>query len=147
MSIVPQTDFATVAEFKASGLPDKALINVETAVVQAALDRATGIMVGYFARYTLPLLEWDEGIKQCCIDLATRIVMRRRGFNPSSGADAVIEQGGIEAEKYLLNVSMQRINPRVRDSGAPANSVSAPQVQSRPPKGWGILGSPGVRRW
>lgn len=140
MTLPVQTPFCTIDEFLETGLPDKAISGeTDRTIIQTCIVRATGLMVGYFKRYTLPLLEWDEGVKQCCIQLTARLYMRRRGFDPARNSDAVIEAEGAEAMVWLKQVADQVVNPSVIDSASPPNTVAAPQITSCPPQGWGLL--------
>lgn len=92
------------------------------AVLRRCSDEAANIALS--DRYTPPLVMVDEGFQGWVFDLAARVLMRERNFNPKAGADAEIIKNAERADEMLKACGPgqggKRITPLFVDS---ANNV------------------------
>jgi phage gp36-like protein len=127
--------YATRADLSTYGLPDGTLDGVDDAVIDAALVAASNVADGSLAAagYRISLLTWSTDLTQAVCAVASWDLMCRRGFNPDSGADAVIRQRYEDAQEYLKDIAMRRrkvaiaTEPPITDS-PPADTATLGRV-------------------
>lgn len=101
--------YLTEAEYLALELPDDALDGLAAGTVDAAIAWASSQANGYLAkRHTLPLSAWGDDIRQQVAALATWQLMRKRGFQPGSGADESVVIAKDDAYRWLRDVANGR---------------------------------------
>lgn len=98
--------YLTEAEYEALELPDDALTGLAAGTVDAAIAWASSLANSYLRkRYTLPLVQYGDDLRQQVAALATWQLMRKRGFQPGSGADESVVVGKEDAIRWLRDVS------------------------------------------
>lgn len=114
----------TVAQFMASVTKPEAFesISLETReqVLAAEADRCAVIALS--DRATFPLLQIDEGFRDCIFNRAARRLMGSRGYNRDAGADEEIVKLAADADAFLLLCAPgsegKRVTPLYVDSKA-----------------------------
>lgn len=132
------TQYATRADLTSFGGANAAAIqDFDDATVNAALTAASITADGYMrGRYSLPLTQWDDGIKMFTCYIAGYNLICQRGFDPGRGADANWRMRYEDAIRWFEGVQRQAIHPLVTESPVASPRYQFPQVQSRPPRGW-----------
>jgi phage gp36-like protein len=131
---VPQ--YATISDLRATGVTSKALVNVPDASLSAALTNASAMLDGALgSQFTLPLITWDEGLKQRTIDVATYLVLKTRGFNMEEPADRAVVYSWREAMQWMQRVGAGLEKPTATDS-SPTGYTPPTQVSSLPSRNW-----------
>lgn len=126
------------------GVPAKALANISTDTVAAAISRASSIADGYIRkRFELPLRAWTQSLTQAVADIATWVVMKDRGFDPNSESTKVIMSSYRDALQWLEDVANNEVDPAFVDAnGEGQNETSATDtVRERPFTVYGSSGS------
>src|SRR5688500_7132985 len=94
--------YATEAELFDLGVPSDAFASLPSAVLVSALVWASSVANSYLKkRYELPLLSYGEDLRSAVVDIAKWRLIKRRGFNPNSGQDAVIADAYKDAIAWL----------------------------------------------
>ena len=134
MSYADLTDLTNV------GLPANALGNLTTVQQQKALDAATDDMATYFGgRYPMPLVTWDNSVREKCAEIAAYKLMCLRGFNPASGADVNFRLRYQDAIKWCEGVRNKAIHPTVTFSDlTPAYAQPSVTTSSMVTTGGGV---------
>lgn len=98
--------YLTEAEYLQLELPDDALEGVASATIEAAIAWASSQANSYLRkRYTLPLTQYGDDLKQQVAALATWQLMRKRGFQPGSGADESVVLAKDDAMRWLKDIA------------------------------------------
>ncbi len=85
---------ATIADLEALSLPAAAYSDATDDVKNRALVAASSLAASYLKkRFAFPLVQWGDDLKLCVACIAAYFLMKRRGFNPQAGADAIIVTG------------------------------------------------------
>jgi len=109
--------YADLTDLDLSGIPPTAFGQATDADKQRALDDASGEMDSRFnGRYALPLRAWDASVRKNCVKIAVWNLLKRRGYNPASGADTVIRMDYDDAMAWLGRVQRQAEHPVVVES-------------------------------
>lgn len=134
-------------------VPDKALAGMTSPDISAALARASSIADGYLRkRFNLPLRDYTQSLTQAVADIATWILMKKRGFSPDSESTKQIQGAYRDALDWLEDVANNKIDPAFVDaSGAGQDEDSATDTVTEKPYayysstggGWGGSGSNG----
>lgn len=125
------TEYITDAELLAFGT---ACARGTTAQRNASRTAASAIADSYLrARYSLPLLAWDDAIKAKVAAVAAAHLLRTIGWNPEDPANVSIMRDAASAEQWLAKVGARDVHPDVTESGA---VVFAPVALSDTPRGW-----------
>jgi phage gp36-like protein len=76
--------YATVTDMQNLGLPDVALVNVSSAVINDTLAKSSGTINSFMrAQYSLPLsTPYPDEVVWCCVCIASYRLMVWRGYNP-----------------------------------------------------------------
>jgi len=131
------SSYASPTDLTSFGISAAALAGISGTVQQAALDAASGVADGYLrARYTLPIVTPDTGLKRAVCGIAAYDLLKARGFNPENGADQIIVKGYDDAMRWLRDVSNGVVAPALVDSTPDGTSPAAPLVISDTPRGW-----------
>lgn len=86
--------YVTIAELENLALPADAFAGASDPLKNSALKAASALASSHLKkRYGLPLVQWGDDLKLCVASIAAYFLMKRRGFNPQSGADAIIVTG------------------------------------------------------
>lgn len=132
-----------------------AVPGIPTATIDAVLRRCSdeAANIALSDRYTPPLLMVDEGFQGWVFDLAARVLMRDRNFNPKAGADNEIAANAERADKMLEacgpGMGNKRITPLFVDSAQNAVQDSIKVSSYRDADWWargGDRGQQGGRR-
>jgi phage gp36-like protein len=99
--------YATIADFEASGLPPGAIGDISKGEINMHLARQSAHADTYLgAKVTLPLsAPYDQQLVDAVCQMAAWRIMIRRGFNPDNNGDAVVRQGYEDAIKWLTRVA------------------------------------------
>lgn len=128
-------EYATETDFSLLGLPNEALYNVDTFVIDAALAAASRTVDSYLAkRYPVPLATWGDDITRIVVDLAQYDILARRGFRPGSGADEIVVKRREDAIEWLKLVSKKVVEPTNITEAAP--EIASPLASTAPPTNW-----------
>ena len=102
-----------------------------TALQTAHLVAASGRVDSYLRqRFALPLTQWADDLVQATCRLAAYSLIRVRGYNPDSGADARYAADEEVTIQWLRDVAAGRSTPAVIDSSVGAAvGTSAPEAQ------------------
>jgi len=99
--------YLTEADYLELELPDGTLDALAAGTIDAAIAWASSLANGYLRkRYTLPLISWGDDLRQQVAALATWQLMRKRGFQPGSGADESVVMAKEDAMRWLRDVSL-----------------------------------------
>lgn len=126
----------TLADLYAYGLPLAAMGSVTVAQQQAQLNAALAERDAAFrARYGATFVVNDLRATQAVCEIAAFGILKVRGYNPQSGADRVILDSCVMARKWIGEVERQQQHPNVIVA-APSVNLAAPNVVSKPRRGW-----------
>lgn len=114
----------TVAEFLTGATKPEAFTSIDPATLEQVLgaeaDRC--VVVALSDRATFPILQIDEGFRDCIFNRAARRLMGSRGYNRDAGADEEIVKLAEDADKYLEmcapGTDGKRVTPLYVDSKA-----------------------------
>lgn len=127
--------YATRADLTRLSLPAAALAGVPEADQDAALEAASDLADSYLAaRYTLPLVSWQDDLRRAVCAIAAYDLMVRRGFSPQ-GADEQLRLRYEDALRWLDLVARGLVSPAIEDS-APGDDGAGPVGYTRPKRGW-----------
>lgn len=100
------TPYLTEAEYSELELPDDALSGLAAGTIDAAILWASALADSYIKkRYALPLTAWGDDLRSAVASLTTWQLLRKRGFQPGSGADESVVIGKEDAIRWLRDVS------------------------------------------
>ena len=126
--------YATRDDLARLGLPPAVLSAIPTADQDAALEAASDLADSYLsARYTLPLVSWEDDLRRAVAHIAAYDLMVRRGFNPT-GADEQIRLRYEDAIRWLEGVARGLLHPQIVDSSP--EDLPGPVGYTRPRRGW-----------
>lgn len=137
--------YLTLEEYGNLSLLPAAYGNVSNTVKEAVIAARSAMADAYLANhFTLPLTDYDDdGFKTAIAAGVDWDLMRRRGFNPETGADIAIRQHyedmWIGNDSYFGLVRAGKITPQVTDSSAGAAagvSTGSPRVYTDEERGW-----------
>lgn len=135
--------YATVTDFAAFGLRDSALPSSITPTQrEQAIAAASAVADGYLgARFRLPLASWGVDLTQAvCKIAAFDLLATQVGFNPESGANAILVDRKNDAMRWLEHIAAGKITPAgVVDStpsAAPGGPAAAARAFSQSMRGW-----------
>jgi len=113
---------------------------------QACIDASNDADAFMRGRYNLPLIApFDPGIVRHVAYIAVFLLLAARGYNPSAGADNLIEANYHKAvgdprypgTGYFPGIQRQIIHPNVVETVASIGSpTQLPQVSTAPQRGW-----------
>lgn len=132
--------FCLPIDIQNTGLPAKATENAVTpATIQEAIVDAAGEINSALTHNTQPIVSCDGDLIQCNVDLASEIIIKTRGFNPTAQLDKDIRETAAMRRKWLDLVSRgERFPSNIVDS-APGGMPAAPNFVSQPPQGWNAI--------
>jgi len=127
--------YATSAELgRFSAIPATVLAGADVTTVSETLEAASRTADSYLAaRYALPLVTWDDDLRQVVCDVAAYRLMGRLGYAPE-GSDNDFRLRYEDALAWLQRVADGRIHPTV-DVMSPAADLPA-TVTSNTARGW-----------
>lgn len=131
------SQYATLSDLTALGLPPAALSGIDNATRTAALVAASATADSYLGkRFALPILEWGADLTRAVVSIASWDLLSRRGFNPASGADVAIRQRFDDAVGWLRDVARGLVEPAgLVDTTQPVQE-GAPLIESEPRQAW-----------
>jgi phage gp36-like protein len=98
--------YASEGEFNSLGAPEEAFAELGSSTINLAITAASSMANSYLRkRYALPLAEIGLDLKIAVINIAKWQLLKRRGFNPSSGQDVVIADAYKDAITWLTMIS------------------------------------------
>lgn len=122
------SQYATIADLTALGLPSAALVGVSTADTDAALVAASGRADGYLAKqYALPLSVWGADLTRAVAQIAAWDLITTRGTRPGDQA-AMLERRYDDAIQWLRDVSRGIVEPQGVVDATPAAAETSPVV-------------------
>jgi hypothetical protein len=130
------TTYADPADFKELALPPGLISRVSDDVIARFLGAASlrADSLGFRARYTLPLLTWDDDVRQNVCQLAVFPLMCFAGFNPDAPENVVFKQLTDEAARWFRGVAGRTVHPAIADS---VKRAAVPMIYSpKPLRGW-----------
>jgi len=99
--------YATQTDLERMGGPPGMFADLDAQDIEDALERASfdadSALRG--AGYRTPLSTWSKDLTGIVVDIAVWYLMKRRGYNPELGADAVIEASYKAANAKLKEIS------------------------------------------
>lgn len=129
------SSYATPADLRALSVSADALAGIDDPTLQVAIDSASGRADGYLrSRYTLPITNVSDDLKQVVCDMAAYIALKVRGFNPEG--NELLVKGWDDALKWLQQVASGLVSPALGDSSGGTPVPSAPVVISNCRRGW-----------
>lgn len=130
--------YATITDLSTYGASNATFGSLTTGEKQAAIDAASAEADGYLrARYPraeLPLQTYDAALTIAVVKIATFELVRKRGFNPNAGSDAVIVKAADDARKWLTQLA--RGETSIVGAADPTTVTEQPRVISGPLRGW-----------
>jgi phage gp36-like protein len=128
--------YATMTDLTRLGIPSAALTGVATAAQEAALAAASSLADGYIgAQFVLPLTAWGDDLRAHVAAIAAWTVLKTRGFNPESNADATVRASYEDAIRWLERVAAGTVSPVVTDA-TPDEDDAGPFVVAYEKRGW-----------
>lgn len=129
--------YATQADLARFGVMASATQAIPSASLDAALSSASRVLDSYFrARYSLPLLDWDDSVREKTCWIAAYNVLSMRGFSQDAGRDEQVRMRYESAVAWAEGVERQRVHPRVTQTAVAAPSYQFPQISTSPKRGW-----------
>lgn len=132
------TQYCTPADIATMGINPGAIEDVQLETKLAKIRAVSSLMDGYFkAQFILPLIAFEDDVRECCAVLSGAGLLETRGYGPSQD-----ESVGIAVDRkmsWLKDISRRFVTPNVTDSspGAVAGQPSAgPRMQSAPSQGF-----------
>jgi phage gp36-like protein len=136
--------YAEQSDLSAFGINPNALKNTDPTAIGKALASASRKIDSYLpSKFTLPLVAWDDNIKEATCVIAAYTAMSARGFNPESGSDKNIRDRYLDQIRWLERVASGSVTPRVTDSAsgsAPGRPSARPRMVSSSQRGWSSRG-------
>lgn len=126
--------YATRDDLARLGLPQAVISAIPLTDQDAALEAASDLADSYLrARYTLPLLSWQDDLRRAVCHIAAYDLLVRRGFNPT-GADEQVRLRYEDAIRWLERVAQGLLSPDIVDSSV--DDLAGPVGYTRPRRGW-----------
>lgn len=126
--------YITLAELEDLALPPGAQAALDAGVIEAIIARASkDADVFLRARYTLPLLTWDEELKGWVADIAAFYCLKKIGTNPETDDYKVFKAERDLALGNLKLVAQRLLHPSIQDS---AKLTRVPRMASLPMRKW-----------
>lgn len=130
--------YATIADLTTYGASAATFGSLSTPEKQAALDAASAEADGYlrsrYPRAELPLSTYDTALTMAVVKIATFELVRKRGFNPNAGSDAVIVKAADDARAWLRQLA--RGETSIVGAPDPTTTTEQPRVISNALRGW-----------
>lgn len=99
------TVYATRTDLTTLGLPPAALTPVTTSDQDAMLAYASGLVDSYIGnRFRLPITTWGMDITKATVEIASYLIMKRRGWNPGAADAEQIKLAYDETMNWLVSV-------------------------------------------
>ncbi len=131
--------WCSVADLASFGVNAVALVNVsvpdQQASCDAANDDADSYMRGRFPVDTAAI-SWGSDLRLHSARMAAEIVMSKRGYRPTAGADEVIRENAEHARVWFRGIQTQSVHPNVVFPIQIPPSYQVPQVLTHPKRGW-----------
>jgi phage gp36-like protein len=129
--------YATTSDLANHGIVASALSTVSSDVQEAALEAASERVDGFLrSRFQLPLSDWGNDIVEATVVIATWMLMNRRGFMPSAGADVLIRERYLDTMSWLNRVGRQEVTPNVTPNTIAVPELAAPRILTHDMRGW-----------
>lgn len=123
--------YVTEEEFLDQGLPSETFASLGSPTVNQALEWASGFANLFLRkRHKLPLVSWDDALRQLVTDVAAWRLLKRHGFNPTSGSDASVVKAYDDAVSTLRDVAKGLVELEVVDSSSPEVDEEGPLADS-----------------
>ena len=126
--------------------PNAALSGLAAEVIDLAIKSEAAIMDTHFRDVSPGLRDgdpgwesfaaWGEDVRSCNYVLAATQLMRRRGYNPASGADQTIEMMRLEKMAWLKDVAAGRVVANITPRQHDVPAYNAPQIITGGQRGW-----------
>lgn len=133
------SQYCTPADLVSTGINPVALLDVTNPQQLAACQQASEIADSYMrGRYALPLQAWGADVTFRTAQIAVWMLLKSRGVNPESGADAYWQTEYNDAIRWFEGIQRQSVHPDVTPAvpqpGDPIHDL--PQVITSPQRGW-----------
>ncbi len=131
------SSYCTVQQLLSFALPSEAVQNLSNTQLQAECDAASTLADSYLrGRYNLPLVSFDIELSMQVAYIAAYNIMASRGYNPETGADSIYQTRWIAATEWFKGVQRQAIHPNITPSPTGDPTLTFPQVNTAPERGW-----------
>lgn len=132
--------YAEISDLAAFGINPNATKASDPTAISKALAAASRRIDGFLRpQFKLPLLAWEDDLKEATCVIGMYTVMSVRGFNPENGADVNIRQRYKDQIDWLTQVSKGSVIPSVTDSSsgsAEGKPAARPIMTSSCQRGW-----------
>lgn len=131
------SQYATIDEFKMLGLPPNTVKNVENAVLNAFLTKASGKIDSFLrGQYSLPLTSpYPDEIVMTAICLARYMFMVWRGYRPDEFDDE-IRKSYEDCLAWLKMIQDGTVSLDGAADNTPSVYEGAPRVNTKANRGW-----------
>ena len=114
-------DYATLPDLVNLGIAGQAIATITNQARLAAIAAASRLADSYLAaRFTLPLIAWQQDLTRAVVAIATYDLMSQRGFSPAPGSDENIRLRYEDAIRWLEKIAAGLVTPQVTDSSSGA---------------------------
>lgn len=115
------TQYATITDLSRLSLASPVLTQLSDDTKNKALLARSSFADSFLrGRFQLPLVAWEDDLRQAVCDLAAYDLVSVRGFNPEAGADVNFRLRSEDAIRWLTMISKEQATPAVTDSSAAA---------------------------
>lgn len=132
--------YASIAEHATFSLAHEYLVSLTDADKNAFLLVASGILDGYLTgQFTLPLQpnSWGSAIKLIVSDIASWLMLSKRGFNPANDEDKNIRQRYEDAIALAKTIADGSWTPELIDANGLGGPGAGSGTGSGPDGGFG----------
>jgi hypothetical protein len=130
--------YCTPADVRGNALHPNAISGVSDIEIDEIARKQTGVANGYL-KFRLPLLHWGDDLRARVADLVAYQIMKRRGFNPES-ADQIVVDAKNDALAWLKQVASGIVIPDEIVESEPEDAQPTPGPR------WGMA-SDAPRYW
>lgn len=128
------SQYATAAELAATPGAGAYVSELTTDEKNTALERASGMMDGYFAaRFSLPLASYGGDVTQCCCHIAAWLLASGRGFDTGAAGNTA-KQWFDWWMKWLADVAAGTVPTTIVE--ADTSTPSGARVSTTEARGW-----------
>lgn len=121
----------TDAELLALGIASNSLASVSSPDRDLARSAASSMVLSYLQkRYALPLQSWSVDVKRATATIAAYDLLARRGYNPASGSDMMIQQRYDHAVTWLRDVARGIVEPESIVDSTPERVEAGPLIST-----------------
>ena len=114
---------------------NRATVAQKGQVIASASSEVDGYLRS--AGYVLPLISWDEALKEHAAAIAAyRLAVATGLLKAESLKDSTLYANSQAALTYLQRIVDGTLTPGIKDSGVASEPLSGPQMVTNPRRGW-----------